>query len=259
MRIPLPFVLSLIAATFLAAPVAAAEEIDCSMCHAALTVRMKVVHPAIQMGCPSCHSGIDASQMPHKKTTTFSKGLSADQPALCYGCHDQAKFTMKVVHAAIGMGCTGCHNPHASDNGKMLAAPVPDLCFNCHDKAEFTRKNVHPPVESGMCLTCHSPHSSDQEGLLLKPVYEVCFECHDEVSKRPHAIAGFSKSGHPVGLPKKVRKGKETKKVIVMDPKREGKQFSCASCHNPHSSASPKLFRYDATSAMGLCKNCHPY
>jgi predicted CXXCH cytochrome family protein len=192
------------------------------------------------------------------KSTQFPKGLSADQPDLCYGCHDKAKFTMKTVHGAIGMGCTSCHNPHASNNDKLLPAPVPDLCFMCHDKAGFTRKNVHMPVESGMCLSCHSPHSSDQQGLLLKPTHEVCFECHEDVGKRPHAIAGFSPTGHPLGLPKTDRKGKEVKKKPVMDPKREGKLFTCASCHNPHSSDYPRLFRYQAKSAMELCAHCHP-
>ena len=271
MRVPMTLVLTLIASLFLAAPLsaeeagkpAATQEIDCGKCHSGLTVRMKVVHPAIDMGCPACHSGIaDVSKVPHKKTTTFAKGLSADQPDLCYGCHYKSKFTLKVVHPAIGMGCTSCNNPHASNNEKLLAAPVPDLCFTCHDKGEFTRKNVHPPVESGMCLTCHSPHSSDQQGLLLKPTYEVCFECHEEVSKTPHAVASFSRGGsggHVLGIPRKdkERKGAKERKP-VMDPKREGKLFSCASCHNPHSSDSIRLFRYPAKSPMELCANCHP-
>jgi predicted CXXCH cytochrome family protein len=261
MRTSLLHVLTLITAVVLAAPLAAEEagkpapkpEIDCSKCHASLTVRLKVVHPAIQMGCPACHSGIDdALKVPHKKTTTAPKGLSAEQPDLCYGCHDKAKFTLKVVHGAIGMGCTSCHNPHASNNEKLFPATVPELCFMCHDKAGFTHKNVHPPVESGMCLSCHNPHSSDQQGLLLKPTHEVCLECHDHVTKTPHAISGFSKTGHPLGIPKK---GKDRKPV--MDPKREGKLFTCAGCHNPHSSDSPRLYRYPAKSPMELCAHCH--
>ena len=234
-------------------------EIDCNKCHAALTVRMKAVHAAVQMGCPSCHSGIaDALKVPHKKTTTFTKGLSAEQPDLCYGCHDKAKFTKKTEHAAVGMGCTGCHNPHANNSEKLLISSVPDLCFNCHDKAEFSRKNVHAAVEMG-CLTCHDPHSSDNQGLLIKVQYTLCFECHDAVSKSPHAISGFSQKGHPLGVPNKDRKGKKEGPSHVKDPKREGKRFSCASCHNPHSSDSVKLFRYPATSGMQLCSNCHKY
>ena len=252
--------LSLASAALAAAADPQPAEIDCNKCHASLTVRMKVIHAAIPMGCPSCHSGIaEANKVPHRKTNTITKGLSAEQPELCYSCHDKAKFTKKTVHAAVGMGCSGCHNPHASNNNKLLVAAVPDLCFNCHDKAEFSRKNVHAPVAGGMCLSCHNPHSSDNPGLLTKVLYSVCFDCHDEVGKQPHAIAGFSQKGHPVGLPKKERKGKKERLADVKDPKREGKLFSCASCHNPHSSDNIKLFRYPAKRSMDLCSNCHKY
>ncbi|MDA8099051.1 MAG: cytochrome c3 family protein [Nitrospiraceae bacterium] len=246
-----------------AAEAPAKKEVDCSKCHAGLTAKKKVVHAAVSMGCPACHSGIDdALKVPHKKTTSFAKGLSADQPELCYGCHDKAKFTHTVVHAAIGMGCTACHNPHASDNEKLLIAPVPDLCMNCHDKAEFTKKNVHPPVADKMCLVCHDPHSSDNYALLQKAPSVICLDCHEEVAKRPHALAGFGGNGHSLGLPKAEKKEKkepEGKKKEKMDPARQGKPFSCTSCHNPHSSDSVRLFRYPARTPMELCKNCHKY
>jgi len=241
------------------APAQPAAGIDCNKCHANLTVRIKFVHAAVAMGCDACHTGIaETNKVPHKKTNTITKGLSAEQPEICYSCHDKAKFTKKTVHAAVGMGCTGCHNPHASNNEKLLNAAVPDLCFNCHDKLEFTRKNIHAAVQMG-CLTCHSPHSSDNPGLLAKPIYAVCFDCHDNVNNQPHAIAGFSKKGHPLGLPKKTKKGDKESPSSVKDPKREGKLFSCASCHTPHSSDSIKLFRYPAKSAMNLCTVCHKY
>lgn len=316
----------------------AGGEVDCLTCHEALA-KEKVVHAALQMGCPTCHSGIDASEYPHKKTNTFTKGLSSEQPDLCYGCHDKSKFTKKTVHAAIGMGCTMCHNPHSSKNEKLLKSetpdlcygchdksmftkkdvhpalsmgcischnphstdtpkllvseppglcfnchdkkmfegkdvhsPVaagmctschsphssdgekllvsapPDLCFTCHDKAEFSRKYVHMPVAGGLCLTCHKPHASDNMALLLKqPVY-LCLQCHADVRKKPHALAG-GMGAHPIGL--SVR-GKE-----LDDPVRPGKKFYCGSCHNPHSSDSMKLFRFNARSSFELCQNCH--
>jgi predicted CXXCH cytochrome family protein len=43
----------------------------------------------------------------------------------------------------------------------------------------------------------------------------------------------------------------------VMDPARPGRAFYCGSCHEPHSTESPKLFRFNAKSSMGLCNNCH--
>lgn len=266
-------------------------EVDCLTCHEALS-KEKVVHPALQMGCPTCHTGIDAAEVPHKKTNKIARGLSSAQPELCYGCHDKKTFTKKTVHAAVAMGCTGCHNPHSSKNAKLLVAeppalcfnchdktkfegktvhsPVaggmctachsphstdtpkllvsetPGLCFNCHDKAEFTRKNVHAPVQGGMCLQCHtSIHASKEPALLGKRINAVCVVCHQEVPRSPHAVRGLKREGHPL-------QGKK-------DPARNDKPFSCASCHNPHSSDSPRLFRYAASSSYELCGHCHNY
>lgn len=237
-----------------------AQEIDCLKCHAKLK-KEKVVHPALEMGCPTCHVGIDASKVPHKMTNAIARGLSADQPDLCYGCHDKAAFSKKNVHAAVGMGCTGCHNPHSSKNAKLLIAEPPDLCFTCHDKAEFTKKTVHPALDMG-CTTCHVPHSSDDISLLKKKPIEVCLECHADVPKKNHAVSGFSEKSHPLGVKRKGKKSKDkdqekTEDKGLMDPSRPDRPFFCGSCHNPHSTEGPRLFRFKATSSMGLCPNCH--
>jgi DmsE family decaheme c-type cytochrome len=264
------------------------------MCHEQLG-KEKVAHAALQMGCPTCHGAVDAKDVPHKITGKAPKGLSGDQPDLCYNCHDRAKFTEKNVHAAIGMGCTGCHNPHSSKNAKLLKSDqpdlcyschdkakfsgknvhaaismgctgchnphssksakllksdMPDICFNCHDKTVFTRKNVHMPVAGGMCMSCHKPHASDHTALLIKEPYPLCLDCHANVRKAPHAVAGFSAAGHPLGGSRKWKKPAD-------DPMRPGKRFYCGSCHDPHSSDSMKLFRYKAASSFELCAQCH--
>src|SRR5574337_1094272 len=178
-------------------PAARAQDVDCLKCHAGLK-KGKAVHAPVEM-CVSCHSGIDAKTVPHRKTTSIAKGLSAEQPELCYGCHDKTLFSKKNVHPAVGMGCTGCHNPHASKNAKLLVAEAPDLCFNCHDKAPFSKKVVHAPVAGGMCLTCHTPHSSGEMALLVKQPYELCLDCHGDIPAKPHAISGFGAGRHPLG------------------------------------------------------------
>ncbi len=241
--------LSVFFAVFLSAITAYSQETDCVNCHGRLA-KEKVVHAAVSMGCGSCHTGIDAGIVPHKKTGGFSKGLSSDPPELCYGCHDKSGFEKKNVHAAVGMGCTGCHNPHSSKNERLLVSLVPDLCFTCHDKSGFAGKTVHVPVAGGMCLGCHSPHSSDEYALLLKKTIDLCLDCHPNTAKKPHAVAGFSSQGHPTGLVQE--KAKELK-----DPVRPERPFSCASCHAPHSSAGPRLFRFNARSSMELCTKCH--
>lgn len=229
------------------APAFSAEN-NCLACHMRYS-KGKSVHAAVQMGCSICHVAIDANSVPHKKTNNIAKGLSAEQPELCYGCHDKSKFEKKNVHVAIGMGCTSCHNPHSSKmNERLLISAMPDICYGCHDKSEFNKKNVHKPVAGGMCLGCHNPHSSDEFALLNKPLNRVCYDCHDDVRKKPHAITGFFGGGHSLG-----------DKKVVNDPARPGKTFYCGSCHNPHSSDSIRLFRYPAQSAMEICTKCHKY
>jgi predicted CXXCH cytochrome family protein len=227
---------------------ASAAEVNCLKCHAKLTIG-KYVHKALTMGCTVCHSGIDATAVPHRKTTSLEKGLSSQQPDLCYGCHDKEKFMMKDVHPAIGMGCTVCHNPHASNYPKLLTSAVPALCYSCHDKTGFTRKIVHPPVAAGKCMTCHTPHSSDQMALLLKKPIDVCLQCHKDV---PH--------GRHISSPQHQKEGQEQEKeeeVEPQDPARPGKPFYCGSCHDPHSTDSPLLFRFNARSMSELCRHCH--
>ncbi|MDP2167022.1 MAG: cytochrome c3 family protein [Thermodesulfovibrionales bacterium] len=221
-----------------------AEEVDCNMCHPDLS-QGAVVHPAIGMGCRSCHSGIDASETPHKMTTAFPKGLSSETADVCYSCHDKAKFYAPTIHAPVGIGiCTACHNPHRSENEKLLVASKQTICFNCHDTAKFTgKKTVHDPVKAGLCLECHTAHASNNEYLIVSKGNILCRKCHPRVEKEAHAVVGFKAAGHPV-------RGKS-------DPRRKGKTFECLSCHSPHTSDWGRLFRYKAENPYELCIYCH--
>ncbi len=173
----------------------------------------------------------------------------------CLKCH-AALAAKKVVHAAVHMGCATCHAeldasavPHkAKGKGKAtkgLSAEGPALCAKCHDKKLFEGKIVHGPVAAGLCLGCHDPHDSDNIGLLKKKPAALCLDCHPDIAKGPHVIAGFSRSGHPLGNDNKE----------VPDPLRPGKTFYCASCHEPHRSDLPKLSRFGKS--MTSCQKCH--
>ena len=146
-------------------------------------------------------------------------------------------FSKKNVHPAVGMGCTGCHNPHSSKNEKLLKSKLPSLCFTCHEKAGFTGKTVHPPVAAGECMTCHTPHASDEMALLLNKPLEVCLMCHGDIG----ALAALSQLQAPER----------------QDPTRPGKPFYCGSCHNPHSTDGPRLLNFKARSSKEFCLNCH--
>jgi predicted CXXCH cytochrome family protein len=236
------FLFVFFASLIISALPASADE-DCLQCHDELT-KGKSVHAAVAMGCVTCHSAIDARVTPHRKTNKIGKGLSSAQPELCFGCHDQSKFKGKVVHAAIGKGCTGCHNPHASKNAKLLTTEPPYLCYTCHDKAGFTKSSVHPPVAKGQCAVCHAPHASDNASLLEKPVQRLCADCHAGKSDGKHILAGYGSNDlHPTrGRP---------------DPLKKNKEFSCVSCHRPHSSNAKALLATESSNSRDFCLTCH--
>jgi predicted CXXCH cytochrome family protein len=221
---------------------ALSQESPCLICHGQFKRPAKAVHAALGMGCETCHQAVEGMKHPQQKG---SIKLMQDMPGLCHGCHEESKFKGKVIHSPVAGGmCTGCHNPHQSEFNKILLSDQPDLCYNCHDKADFTKKNVHMAVLGG-CGSCHSPHASQSHALLLQPsINGLCLQCHPNIPQRPHAVARWG-GGHPL-------RGKN-------DPVRKGKEFSCISCHDPHSSDSVRLFRYKADSGIGICKYCHKF
>ena len=101
------------------------------------------------------------------------------------------------------------------------------------------------------------PHANKQKYLFAKTINGLCLTCHADVAKNPHAAIGFSGAGGG-GHVLKGRRGKKGDKTeISKDPARPDREFSCSSCHNPHSSDSIRLFRYKANTAFDLCINCH--
>jgi predicted CXXCH cytochrome family protein len=128
---------------------------------------------------------------------------------------------------------------------KLLAAKTPDLCYRCHVMDEFSKKNVHPPISAGMCALCHEPHKAERKKLLTKSLTKLCLDCHPQVAEEPHAIRGFSQRGHPIS----------SKKVVSVDGKKM--RLSCRACHDPHSSDSIRLFRFEASAPYDICVNCH--
>ncbi len=241
----------------------------------------KVVHGALKrIDCLGCHEGGHGSDR--------LKLLKKNPVDLCYGCHER-KDKAKYPHSAVVVGdCAVCHDPHSSDNPKLIAKPtIQETCFLCHQDDLTGRKVIHAPVMKGCdqcheahgaqnrfalkggegkavcykchkpidtgkvkhaalerygCTGCHDPHGTGNAAMLGRKVNEVCGSCH-EAQKDGHHVTPIAANGHPVG-------------GELNDPRREGRAFSCASCHNPHGSDSPKLF-YVGQTAMESCAWCH--
>ncbi|BDG06839.1 hypothetical protein AMOR_58350 [Anaeromyxobacter oryzae] len=240
-----------------------------------------VVHAALKRtDCLGCHDGGHSSDN--------RKLLKKSVVELCYGCHER-KDRSKFPHGAVLVGdCAVCHDPHASDNAKLLAkATTQETCFLCHQDDLTGRKVVHAPVAKGCeqchdphggasryalkggegkaacykchkpldekkvkhaalerygCTGCHDPHGTANRGLLSKKVNAVCTACHPDQKDGRHVTA-IAAGGHPVG-------------GELNDPRRPGRDFSCASCHDPHGSDNPRLFYY-GSNAMESCDGCH--
>lgn len=128
-------------------------------------------------------------------------------------------------------------------------------CLECHtDKLD---KPVQHEAAKMDCTICHAGHESGEDNTPpteSKKINALCFQCHDSQGLKGsiHTDKGFLEPGHPV-----VKHPVEGKK----DPVHPERQFSCVSCHNPHSSRMPKLIRYDYTKTTpykGLfCAVCH--
>lgn len=165
------FILSII---ILSVPPVSADAPDCAACHEQQTSG-KTVHPAVSMGCQSCHSAVDAAEVPHAFTNRNPKGLAARIKDICFTCHDRKLFTGTTVHAALMLGCTSCHDPHVSDHAHVLKEEIPGLCLNCHEE-RLTAPDGRTHVLAGneACTSCHHPHATDTPKLVLtKPTGTV--------------------------------------------------------------------------------------
>jgi DmsE family decaheme c-type cytochrome len=179
---------------------------------------------------------------------------------ICQTCH--AKVYDRLAQTAMGtlflkhpqtaeekLGCETCHGPaseHVASGGKSFAGMVrftkcaqntpherSEVCLKCHQKRArlFWSGSIHE--EKGLaCTTCHVVHTApgmkSRYQLANLTVEDTCKTCHKE-----QVAAEWKFSHHPL---------------------REGK-MNCASCHNPHGTASPRLI--NAINIRELCFNCH--
>lgn len=219
------------------------QQEKCLECHEDKT-KGKVVHPTVQMGCFSCHfvrgSG-DATRV------VLKNGRAA---TLCISCHsDKNVSKVKVtsnIHPPAETDCLKCHDPHVSPNEKLLlkttsgASKDDNLCLSCHSQGVNVPKDGsrHAALDMG-CSACHTTHKAGERGKqefdfhLTKSTPALCVDCHDIKDK---AIA-------------------EAHQNQPLD------KADCISCHNPHSSKSPKLMQAylhaPFEGGKSSCETCH--
>lgn len=214
------------------------DEATCVQCHQGKS-KGKTVHPAVAMGCFTCHV---VRQAGDTTRITLKNGRAA---TLCFSCHSD-KQPSKIqghVHPPAQSDCLKCHDPHTSDNEHLLvkAASGPaneNLCLSCHTQGTNVPKggSRHAALDMG-CTTCHSPHKAGERGQqefdfhLSKATPALCLDCHDAKDKDLQA----AHNNQPFG------------------------SADCVQCHNPHQSASPKLLQANLHPPFEAkaCDTCH--
>jgi predicted CXXCH cytochrome family protein len=162
--------------------------------------KSSVKHGALEIdrSCLNCHDAHNSN---------VAMNLRQEPMDLCLSCHNKEYKREKGKsvpnmkkwltentdhHGPIKQkDCSGCHNPHGSDNFRILRNPYPptfykpfaqenyNLCFGCHEKTlvlnpETTKltnfrngkmnlhyKHVNKPIKGRTCRACHETHASN--------------------------------------------------------------------------------------------------
>jgi predicted CXXCH cytochrome family protein len=179
--------------------------------------------------CIRCHSASAGSK----------KG---EHQLRCNSCH-AALTRQRSVHGLLAANdCTQCHETKPGSGYRTTYAPHQEnmKCFGCHEDVRKELKGkqfVHAPLAGGQCSICHSPHASPQVSQLRMRVNDLCLSCHSDKNDSNHPVVF-----HP----------SEAKS----DPRNPEREFTCASCHNPHASDNKNMLA-TAGGYFTLCQSCH--
>ena len=204
--------------------------------------------------CAACHHVLEPTEA-DKNTIdieTFAAEISEYEAVVpsestCYSCHRGMIAYQPFIHGPnFVWSCLSCHDPQAEPK-YFIKYPDPELCYKCHveqKQKRSTKKNFHAPFATNKCGICHNPHASESPYSLVEPTWLLCLTCHTEKGSGRHIVARYvSSNRHPThGVP---------------DPLRKGRELTCASCHNPHASDSPKFTTLGVESGFDMCMKCH--
>ncbi len=192
--------------------------------------------PDHEKECTACHK-LDFSGA--------EENPSAPEKSPCFVCHRKMMAGYRQAHGPAAVwSCSMCHDVRAKGRKMATPQPIEKVCKGCHENDWQKKKFRHGPTAAGECTACHNPHAADEPLFLRLKPFNLCIACHEETASRPHVISGFSgAAGHPVRM--------------SPDPLNPGRDFTCASCHNPHASDFQYLLGSDYSSMSRFCQTCH--
>ncbi len=193
--------------------------------------------PDNEQSCSGCHE---------MEPTLSNLRPEEPQDSPCYSCHAK-KIVNNLVHdPAAKWTCFTCHEVIAGGRKYTISKPDEKACYPCHHseiKQWKNKKIMHGPAAVGYCTLCHNPHGAAWQGLLKMQTTYLCVNCHEEKASGAHVIAGFYGKGHPVNG--------------VKDPLMPEREFTCASCHDPHAGSTRNMLKHDASNLTIYCTTCH--
>jgi DmsE family decaheme c-type cytochrome len=189
--------------------------------------------------CESCHGpGAKHAESASPDDIRNPKKLAAAAAdKVCLTCHLNEPThvgRLQSSHAKDQVPCTTCHSMHSGHLVERQAEAVNQQCSGCHANvaAQFQKPSHHKVPENAMkCVDCHNPHGSIQRVGMTSMMQSFganepgCLACHGD--KR----GPFTFEHAPVRF--------------------EG----CATCHEPHGSANPRMLI--RAEVRQMCLECH--
>ncbi|HEY3044990.1 MAG TPA: cytochrome c3 family protein [Vicinamibacterales bacterium] len=200
----------------------------CLTCHASAAKLQRFDHSrhaSTGVSCQSCHSthlveaaDPSAPERPPLAQAQFFQVpqlaveqrwlreslLKDSQPALCFGCHQQARaqFAQPFHHRVPegSMKCSDCHSPHGTANQASLTQPAWETCTSCHTDKHGPFVFEHAAVRVEGCAVCHTPHGGVSRFMLARRETRfVCLQCHGDPHSEqvsvPHGRLSFQTRG----------------------------------------------------------------
>lgn len=121
--------------------------------------------PQLQaMVCGRCHSAGKDTSGKYPFAPGFRPGddlakLFVDAKPSGPGMNQQYSEFIQSKHAAAGLTCTTCHDPHNTTGiHGQLRKPVNEQCMDCHkDTVKDMASHAPTAPEGATCATCHMP------------------------------------------------------------------------------------------------------
>ncbi len=159
---------------------------DCAACHERGTTTLlgwtSSPHARSNVICSDCHDTHNRELSNLRQTGALQTALlrqAGTTTRMCVSCHPEVRAQFDLPsHHPIGeglLGCTDCHDPHASQRQSLGARTR--LCAECHQEVVGPWIYEHPPVSED-CSYCHTPHGSSADFLLEVSQPAACISCH---------------------------------------------------------------------------------